>query len=41
MGELITRLVWNLCSGTAHGDFWSMVTLADRLELPGAPAEIS
>lgn len=41
MGERVARLVWSLCSGTAHGDFWSMVTLADRVELPGAPVGMS
>ncbi|MEU7802637.1 hypothetical protein AB0B10_25595 [Micromonospora arborensis] len=41
MGERVAQLVWSLCSGTAHGDFWSMVALADRIELPGAPAGIS
>ncbi|SIM72150.1 hypothetical protein [Micromonospora cremea] len=41
MGPTVAQLTWNLCSGTAHGDFWSMVTLAHRVDLPGAPAGIA
>ncbi|WP_328384365.1 hypothetical protein OHQ88_33420 (plasmid) [Micromonospora zamorensis] len=41
IGQTVAQLVWNLCSGTAHGDFWSMVALSDRVELPGAPAGIA
>lgn len=35
------QLVWNLCSGAAHGDLWSMLTLADKVELPGGPPGIA
>ncbi len=28
---------WKLCSGVAHGDFWTTWGLAERAELPGAP----
>jgi hypothetical protein len=41
MGERLARLIWGLCSGTAHGDFWSLTALAGRVELPGAPPGIA
>lgn len=41
MGETRARLVWGLCSGSAHGDFWSLPTLAHHVELPGAPDGIA
>ena len=28
---------WSLCSGIAHGDFWTTLSAAERVELPGAP----
>jgi hypothetical protein len=28
--------VWSLCSGTAPGDLWSVITSADKTELSGA-----
>lgn len=30
-------LSWKLCSGIAHGDFWTTWSAAQRVELPGAP----
>jgi hypothetical protein len=30
-------LSWKLCSGIAHGDFWTTWSVAQRVELPGAP----
>ena len=41
MGADTATLVWSLCSGTAPGDLWSLITLADKTELPGAPAGIA
>jgi hypothetical protein len=30
-----------LCSGVAHGDFWTTISAADRVDLAGAPAGIA
>jgi hypothetical protein len=30
-------LSWKLCSGIAHGDFWTTWSAAQRVELPGTP----
>lgn len=30
--------VWRLCSGITHGDLWTTLNAAERVELPGAPA---
>ncbi len=30
-------LSWKLCSGMAHGDFWTTWSAAQRVALPGAP----
>jgi hypothetical protein len=38
MGEKIASLNWGICSAVAHGDFWSMVAVAEHDELPAAPA---
>ena len=31
---------WKLCSGIAHGDFWTTISAAERVELPDAPPGI-
>jgi len=36
-GSQGTLFVWRLCSGITHGDFWTTINAADRVELPGAP----
>ncbi|GAB3968893.1 hypothetical protein V1634_20305 [Plantactinospora veratri] len=41
IGEKQARLVWNMCSGVAHGDFWSTISVTDNVELPGAPEGIA
>lgn len=28
---------WKLCSGIAHGDFWTTISAAEKVELPDAP----
>jgi hypothetical protein len=28
---------WKLCSGIAHGDLWTTINAAEKIELPGAP----
>lgn len=33
-----TLFVWRLCSGITHGDFWTTINAAERVELPDAPA---
>ena len=33
----IIYLSWKLCSGMAHGDFWTTWSAAQRVALPGAP----
>jgi hypothetical protein len=30
-------LIWKVCSGMTHGDFWTTWNAGDRVELPGAP----
>jgi hypothetical protein len=30
-------LSWRMCSGIAHGDFWTLFPASDSVELPGAP----
>ncbi|MGI5185433.1 hypothetical protein ACQEVZ_55230 [Dactylosporangium sp. CA-152071] len=37
-GSPATVFVWSLCSGITHGDFWTTLNAAERVELPGAPA---
>jgi hypothetical protein len=37
-GSPATLFVWRLCSGITHGDFWTTINAAERVELPGAPA---
>jgi hypothetical protein len=37
-GSQATLFVWSLCSGITHGDFWTTINAAERVELPGAPA---
>jgi hypothetical protein len=37
-GEDVARFLWRMCSGIAHGDLWTTLSVADRVELPGAPA---
>lgn len=39
-GSQATMFVWRLCSGITHGDFWTTINAAERVELPGAPAEM-
>lgn len=28
---------WRMCSGIAHGDFWTLFPASDSVEIPGAP----
>lgn len=34
---VVIPLVWRLCSGISHGDFWTTLSAAQRTELPAAP----
>ena len=36
-GADVIPLIWKLCSGMTHGDFWTTWAAAERVELPGAP----
>lgn len=36
-----TLFVWRMCSGIAHGDFWTTAAIAERVEIPGAPEGIA
>lgn len=36
-GSEAIPLTWKLCSGIAHGDFWTTLSAAEKVELPGAP----
>jgi hypothetical protein len=40
-GAQLAEFLWRLCSGIAHGDFWTTIAAADRIEMPGAPAGIA
>jgi hypothetical protein len=40
VGEQIPELIWRLCSGMAHGDWWATLSASQRIELPGAPAGV-
>jgi hypothetical protein len=37
-GADVIFFCWKLCSGIAHGDFWTTPNAAQMVELPGAPA---
>jgi hypothetical protein len=37
LGADVIVLVWRLCSGITHGDFWTTPGAAQMAELPGAP----
>ncbi|MBM0201836.1 hypothetical protein JNW90_01035 [Micromonospora sp. STR1s_5] len=37
IGERRAQMIWNMCSGSAHGDFWAMASMVERIDLPGAP----
>jgi len=39
-GADVSLLVWRMCSGIAHGDFWTTPAVAEMAELPGAPPGI-
>jgi len=32
--------VWRACSGITHGDFWTTISMAERVELPGALPDV-
>jgi hypothetical protein len=36
-GSKAVPFTWKLCSGIAHGDLWTTISAAERVELPGAP----
>ncbi|MEH1129433.1 hypothetical protein [Micromonospora sp. CPCC 206061] len=38
LGGRITRLLWHMGSGIAHGDLWATVSVGEAVEMPGAPA---
>lgn len=40
-GDVLSRVVWRGGSGIAHGDLWATVSMAERMEMPGAPAGIA
>jgi hypothetical protein len=40
LGSKAIPVAWRLCSGIAHGDFWTTINAAERVELPGAPQGI-
>jgi hypothetical protein len=40
-GAQVNEFVWRLCSGNAHGDFWTTISATERVELTGAPAGIA
>lgn len=33
----VIPFTWKLCSGITHGDLWTTLSAAERVELPGAP----
>ncbi|MEV4536241.1 hypothetical protein AB0J82_20850 [Asanoa sp. NPDC049518] len=40
-GRVVATVIWSLCSGTAHGDFWPMLSLQHHVEIPGAPPGVA
>jgi len=38
VGSTVTRLLWHMGSGIAHGDLWASISVPETVELPGAPA---
>ncbi|GIH19165.1 hypothetical protein Raf01_73370 [Rugosimonospora africana] len=41
IGEVTTCMTWKICSGIAHGDFWTTFNALERVELPGAPPGVA
>ena len=40
LGGQITRLLWHMGSGIAHGDLWATVSVGEAVEMPGSPAGV-
>jgi hypothetical protein len=38
--EQVTLLVWNACSGIAHGDLWATIAVARMTGLPGGASDV-
>jgi hypothetical protein len=34
---VVIPLIWRMCSGIAHGDLWTTLQIAERVDLPDAP----
>jgi len=41
VGMVPYLITWRMCSGRAHGDFWTTINVLSREELPGAPSGLA